>query len=74
MDEEKHSTIFELNVEDWRYLEMIGIKPNDQSERDELTLNVFKNALTKEKKQYFVSWREEIQVCYLKIANCHLVV
>lgn len=48
MDEEKHSTIFEPNVEDKWNLRTIGIKTNVQSERDNLILNMLKNTVTKE--------------------------
>ena len=72
MDEEKHSTIFEPNVEDKWNLRTIGIKTNVQSERDNLILNMLKNTVTKEGFVSLSQRERKIQVCYLKIRNCYL--
>ena len=65
MTTETGSSYFELNIEKLWNLETIGIKSNDNQERDYLVMQIFKKTITKENKRYQVSWPWRTQNHYL---------
>ena len=56
MTKERDSSLFEPNIEKLWNLKTIGIKSKNNQERDDLVMQVFKNAITKEGRRYQVSW------------------
>ncbi|MEM7375589.1 MAG: reverse transcriptase domain-containing protein [Bacteroidota bacterium] len=44
------------NLEDFWNLETIGIKPDEPNNADEITIEMFKDTITKEGYRYFISW------------------
>ena len=56
MTKERDSSLFEPNIEKLWNLKTIGIKSKNNQKRDDLVMQVFKNAITKEGRRYQVSW------------------
>lgn len=72
MDAERHSTIFEQKIEHLQNLEMVKIKPNVQSEKDGLILDMFKTIGTKEEHHYFCELAMERKNSKFTNENCKL--
>ena len=52
----RESTLFEPNIEELWNLETIKVKPKGSQEREDLVMQTFKNAATKEDRRHQVSW------------------